>query len=96
MESYDEWLTSGAYLHTEARYMEPASRHLVVEWILESWNRLEKNLIIKSFKSCGLNLREDHLIYCFKEGQPCANGLDMLKETTESAIKCGTSQQQCL
>ena len=96
MESYDEWLASGAYLHTEARYMEPASRHLVVEWILESWNRLEKNLIIKSFKSCGLNLREDHLIYCFKEGQPCANGLDMLKETTESAIKCGTSQQQCL
>ena len=23
---------------------------------------------------------EDHLIHCFKEGQSCANGLDMLKE----------------
>ena len=23
---------------------------------------------------------EDHLIQCFKEGQPCANGLYMLKE----------------
>ena len=23
---------------------------------------------------------EDNLIPCFKEGQPCANGLDMLKE----------------
>ena len=57
--------------------MKPASRHLVVEWILESWNRFEKNLIIKSFKSCG---SEDHLIHCFKEGQPCANGLDILKE----------------
>ena len=46
--------------------------------------RLEKNLIIKSFKSCGLNFKmddsEDHLIHCFKKGQPCANGLDMLKE----------------
>ena len=45
--------------------------------------RLEKNLIIKSFKSCGLNLKADgtkyHLIHCFKECQPCANGLDMLK-----------------
>ena len=64
--------------------MKPASWHLVVEWILESWNRLEKSLIIKSFKSCGLNLKtdgiEDHLIHCFKEGQTCANGLDMLKE----------------
>ena len=63
--------------------MKPASRHLVVEWILESSNRLEKNLIIKSFRSCGLNLKtdgsEDHLIHCFKDGQPCANGLDMLK-----------------
>ena len=64
--------------------MKPASRHLVVGWILESWNRLEKILIIKSFKSWGLNLKtdgsEDHLIHCFEESQPCVNGLDMLKE----------------
>ena len=57
---------------------------MIVEWNLEYWNRLEKNLIIRSFKSCGLNLKmdvsEDHLIQCFKEGQPYANGLDMLKE----------------
>ena len=63
--------------------MKP-SRHLVAEWILESWNWLEKNFVIKPFKSCELNLKtdvsEDHLIHCFKEGQPCANGLDMLKE----------------
>ena len=84
MEPYDEWLASGVKQYTEVGNMKPASRHLVVEWILESWNRLEKNLIIESFKSCGLNLKtdrsEDHLIYCFKEGQPCANGLDMLKD----------------
>ena len=23
---------------------------------------------------------KDHLIHCFREGQPCVNGLDMLKE----------------
>ena len=84
MKSYDEWLSSGVHQHTEVENMKPASRHLVVEWVLESWNRLEKNLIIKSFKSCGLNLKmngsEDHLIHCFKEGQPCVDGLDMLKE----------------
>ena len=84
MEFYDEWLASGVHQYTEAGNMELVSRHLLVEWILESWNRLEKNLIIKSFKSCGLNLKmdgnKDHLIHCFKEGQPCADGLDMLKE----------------
>ena len=84
MESYHEWLVSGVHQYTEAGNTKPVLRHLAVEWILESWNRLEKNLIIKSFKSCGLNLKtyrsKDHLIHCFKEGQPYANGSDMLKE----------------
>ena len=84
MESYDEWLASGGHQYTEAGNMKPASLHLVVEWILESWNRLDKSHIINSFESCALNLKsdgnEDHLIHCFKDNQPCATGLNMLKE----------------
>ena len=84
MESYDEWLSSSLHQYTEAGNVKPTSRYLVVEWILESWNRLEKNLIIQSFKSCALDLKtdgsNDHLIYCFKAGKPCTNGLDMLNE----------------
>ena len=64
--------------------MKPASRQLVAEWILESWNWLEKNLVINSFKSCGLDLKvdasKDHLIHCFREGQPYADGLGMLNK----------------
>ena len=93
MESYHEWLASGAYQYTEARYMKSASRHLVVEWILEpAWKEPYHQVIQKLW----IELREDHLINCFKEGQPCDNGLDMLKETTKSPIKCRTSQQQSL
>ena len=84
MESYHEQLASGVHQYTEAGYMKPASRQLVVEWILESWNWLEKNLVINSFKSCGLDLKadasKDHLIHCFKEGQSCADGLGMLNK----------------
>ena len=98
MECYDEWLASGILQYTEAGNMKIASRHLVFKWILESWNQLEKNLIIKSFKSCGLNLKtngsEYHLLYCFKEGKPCAR---YVKEATESAInRIRISQQQSL
>ena len=75
MKSYDEWLASGIHQYTEAGNMKPVSRYLVVEWILESWNLLEKNLIIKSFRSCGLNLKTDG-----SEDQPYTNVLDMLKE----------------
>ena len=71
MESHDELLASGVHQYTEVGNMKP-------------WNWLEKNVIIKSFKSCGLNLKtdgsEDRLVQCLKEGQPCANGLYMLKE----------------
>ena len=67
------------------------SRHLLVEWILESWNRLDKSLIINSFKSCALNLKsdgsEDHLIHCFKDNQPCATGSNMLKEQQNLLMK---------
>ena len=64
--------------------MKPASRELIVTWILEAWRRLDKTLIAKSFESCGLNLKfdssEDNLIHCFQNFQPCASGSSILKE----------------
>ena len=44
MESSGEWLASDVHQYTEAGNVKPASLHLLVKWILESWNRLEKNL----------------------------------------------------
>ena len=84
MEFYDEWLATGVHQYTEAGNMKPASRQLVVTWILEAWRRLDKTLIAKLFKSCGLNLKvgycEDNLIHCFQNDQPCASGSSILKE----------------
>ena len=78
MEFYDELLATGVHQYTEARNMKTASRELVVKWILEAWRRLDKTLIAKLFKSCGLNLKvdgsEDNLIHCFQNDQPCALG----------------------
>ena len=84
MEFYDEWLATGVHQYTEAGNMKPASRELVVIWILEAWRRLDKTLIGKSFKSCRLNLKvdgsEDNLIHCFQNDRPCASGSSILKE----------------
>ena len=44
MEFYDEWLATGVHQYTEAGNMKPASRELVVTWILEAWRRLDKTL----------------------------------------------------
>ena len=44
MEFYDECLASVVHYYTEAGNMKPASRHLIVTWILEAWVNLIKNL----------------------------------------------------
>ena len=47
-----------------------------MEWILKTWNDLRKDVIMSSFKSCGLNTdvdcSEEHLIHCFKNDQTCS------------------------
>ena len=84
MEFYDEWLVTGVHQYTEAGNMKPTSPELVVTWILEAWRGLNKTLIVKSCKSCGLNFKvdgsEDSLIYCFQNDQACASGSSILKE----------------
>ena len=54
-----------------------------MNWILEVWEEISSERIKKSFKSCALNLAkvgsEDKLIHCFKEGQPCKVGKEILQ-----------------
>ena len=81
---YDEWLSSGLCKFTEAGNRKPPPRGKMVEWVLMSWAALPKDLIRKSFKVCALNLVvdviEDTLIHCFKEGSPCAAGAELLRQ----------------
>ena len=81
MEFYDKWLSSCVRQYTAAGNTKPASRDLFFDWILEVWNRLDKELI-KLFKPCALNLTsddsEDSLIHCFQDGQTYSTGSRML------------------
>ena len=51
---------------------------------LTAWDKLDKDLIIKSFKVCGQTVNpdgsEDDRILCFREGQPCAAGREALAQ----------------
>ena len=72
-ELYDQWLSDGIHHYTEAGNMKAPSWKRIVEWILEAWSDLSTECIVNSFKCCGLNHQidgtEDHVIYCFKEGE---------------------------
>ena len=80
---YDHWMAEGVHQHTEAGNMKPPPRKKIVQWILESWAALSKEVIVESFKSCALNLAndgsEDERIHCFKPKEPCHAGRQQLK-----------------
>ena len=58
----------------------------IVQWILEAWNDLDKDIIVNSFKSCALTLAdndsEHELIHCLK---PFSHGTTEGSSTATSA-----------
>ena len=51
-EKYDEWMANGHHTFTAAGNMRAPPRREIVQWILEAWNDLDKDIIVNSFKSC--------------------------------------------
>ena len=71
-EKYDAWMADGAHSFTAAGNMRGPSRPEIVKWVLEAWETLDRELIIRSFRSCALTVApdgsEDDQIHCLKEG----------------------------
>ena len=85
LKHYDEWLeTEGIQNETASRGLRPSSYKVIVQWILDAWQKLPFELIRHSFTSCGLTTAldgsEDNKSHCFKEGHPCRSGREMLSE----------------
>ncbi|XP_033493159.2 uncharacterized protein LOC117263673 [Epinephelus lanceolatus] len=82
-DAYDRWM-AGDYQkeYTAGGDLKPPARRLLVDWVVAAWDKLDTDMIRESFKVCGLSVKsdgsEDDVIACFKEGQPCAAGRDML------------------
>lgn len=84
-ESYDEWLAStGLMEETACGNLKPPPRKEVVQWIINAWEKLSKEMVRESFISCAVTCAtdgsQDDEITCFKKDQPCSAGREMLKE----------------
>ena len=68
--------------------MKAPPRRIIVQWILDAWGNLSRELIMKSCKWCALNLSldgsKDALIHCFKKNSACSSGAKKLKEALQS------------
>ena len=86
---YDAWMAEGVHSFTAAGNMRAPACRDIVQWIIEAWDSLDRELLINSFRSCALTVAvdgsEEEQIHCLKKGQPCHAGLDHLK-TVHQAI----------
>ena len=83
-EQYDEWLANEGLTNlTQMGNLRAPPRRDVVRWILKAWEKLQPEIIVKSFLVCGhttaVDGSQDHEISCFKENRSCHAGLAILK-----------------
>ena len=69
--------------------MKPPSRPFLCEWVKTSWAAVSVVMVKDSFLSCAITTSldgsDDEKIHCFKPGQPCAAGRELLSEETKRA-----------
>ena len=72
--------------------MKPVPRRKIVQWVLQEWESLSKEIIINSMKSRALGLAvddsEDDKISCFHEGKKTSNGRKRLENQMKSSSTC--------
>ncbi|KAH7723329.1 Protein W02H5.4 [Aphelenchoides avenae] len=58
---------------------KPPQPETYLEWVLDAWDAVSEDVIIRSFKACGISTAldgsEDALIHCLKEGNGMPNGV---------------------
>ena len=97
---YENWMLHGKKSYTKSGNMRAPSMEVYLKWIGDTWDQLPKDLIIKSFKGCGLtntlNDSEDCKIHCFKSDGPIPTGQEFFQQARANAditVKCELIQQ---
>uniref|UniRef100_A0A914ELT7 DDE-1 domain-containing protein n=1 Tax=Acrobeloides nanus TaxID=290746 RepID=A0A914ELT7_9BILA len=85
---YDDWMMHGEKEVTKGGNPKPAPMAEYLQWIVDAWDSLPKELISKSFKSCGITNAtdgsEDDEIHCFKADGPVPSGRILLQQARDA------------
>ena len=72
--------------------MKPVPQRKIVQWVLQAWKSLSKEIIINSIKSCALGLAvdgsKDDKISCFHEGKKTSDGRKRLENQMKLSSTC--------
>lgn len=78
-------MSSGEMSFTAGGNVRSPSYELLCTWIVNAWSSITKEMIVNSFKCCGISIAldgtEDNLISCFKHNTGCEIGLEILQKS---------------
>ena len=64
---YQAWMVNGPFTYTSSGKKRAPSKELVLQWVNKAWQEIPAELVIRSFKSCGisnaLDGTEDDAVY---------------------------------
>ena len=83
-EYYDAWYRKGEFEYTKGGIIKPPNHELQVKWVIESWKKIDKDIIMKSFDTCGITSSDPDKIHCLSPGQPTEEARVLLNETNEN------------
>ena len=52
---YEAWMVNGPFTYTSSGKKRAPSKEMVLRWIDRAWREIPVDLIMRSFKSCGIN-----------------------------------------
>ena len=87
-KSYDDWYEAGKQEFTAAGNPKTALLEVIVTWTIKAWDSISSDIIVNSFKVCGLtnNLDQstDEQIFIFKDKKWCAGCLNQFLDQLDS------------
>jgi len=54
-EKWNIWMSSGQFSYTKGGNLKKPEHGIICKWILEAWAEIPKEMIVKSFKKCGIS-----------------------------------------
>ncbi|CAG8842448.1 27515_t:CDS:2, partial [Gigaspora margarita] len=90
-EKWRLWMSNGEFQLTKQGNLKRPSYGLICQWILEAWDDISAEMIIKSFKKCGISNEldgtENDLLYSSdKENSEIDNNEDLLEIVEEDSL----------
>ena len=87
---YGEWTATGEKSYTQAGNIHAPSKLLCLEWVKKAWESVSQDIVIKSFRCCGISVEvdgtEDKEIHCIKDGGIATEAFAEISQRTAALL----------